>query len=88
MEIVSPSSVTKDTKMLREKYHKAGIPEYWLIDARGEEVDFQILIHGNEDYEPATRSGDWQASKVFGKKFRLRRIKDRLGNVDYRLDVK
>lgn len=88
MEIVSPSSVTKDKKKLRKRYHKAGIPEYWLIDARGEDVDFQILIHGKDDYEPATRAGEWQISKVFGKKFRLRRIKDELGDVDYRLDVK
>ncbi len=88
MEIVSRSSVTKDKKTLRKAYHKAGISEYWLIDARGEEIDFQILIHGENDYAPAPCKGDWQTSKVFGKKFRLRRIKDELGDVDYRLDVK
>ena len=88
LEIVSPSSVTKDKKLLRERYHRAGMDEYWLIDARGAEVDFQILIHGDKDYEPAERTGDWQVSKVFGKKFRLRRITDELGDVDYRLDVK
>jgi hypothetical protein len=27
---VSPSSVQKDTVVLRELYWKAGIPEYWL----------------------------------------------------------
>jgi Uma2 family endonuclease len=88
LEIVSPGSVTKDKKKLRKRYHRAGIDEYWLIDARSDDVDFQILTHGKDDYEPAERSGDWQTSKVFGKKFRLRRIKDELGDVDYRLDVK
>ena len=88
MEVVSPSSVTKDKKKLRARYHRAGISEYWLIDARGDDLDFQILIHGDEEYEPAERDGDWQMSTVFGKKFRLRRIKDELGDVDYRLDVK
>jgi Uma2 family endonuclease len=88
LEIVSPSSVSKDKKKLRKRYHRAGIAEYWLVDARGDDVDFQILIHGKDDYEPAERSGDWQVSKVFGKKFRLRRIKDELGDIDYRLDVK
>jgi Uma2 family endonuclease len=88
LEIVSPSSVTKDKKKLRLRYHRAGIPEYWLIDARGAEVEFQILIHGEDGYEAAEREGDWQKSHVFGKKFRLRRIKDELGDVDYRLDVK
>jgi Uma2 family endonuclease len=88
MEIVSPSSVTKDKKKLRKRYHRAGIGEYWLVDARGEEVDFQILIRGKADYKPARRDREWQFSKVFGKKFRLRRITDEIGDVDYRLDVK
>jgi Uma2 family endonuclease len=88
LEIVSPSSVTKDKKLLRGRYHRAGISEHWLIDARGEDVDFQILIHGKDEYEPAERAGDWQVSQVFGKKFRLRRITDELGDIDYRLDVK
>ena len=88
LEIVSPGSVTKDKKKLRASYHKAGIGEYWLVDARREDVDFQILLHGNEDYELAPKTGDWQASRVFGKKFRLRRIKDELGDIDYRLEVK
>lgn len=88
MEIISPSSVTKDKKKLRATYHKAGIGEYWLIDARGEDVNFQILNHGEGDYERAPQTAAWQVSRVFGKKFRLRRIKDELGNTDYRLDVK
>jgi Uma2 family endonuclease len=88
LEVVSRSSVKKDKKTLREKNHKAGISEYWLIDARGDEVDFQILIHAEDDYDPAKRSGDWQVSTVFGKRFRLRRIIDELGDVDYRLDVR
>ncbi|MBI2809169.1 MAG: Uma2 family endonuclease [Planctomycetes bacterium] len=88
LEVVSRSSVTKDKKTLRKRYHRAGISEYWLIDARGDEVEFDILIHGEDDYEPAQRAAGWQVSRVFGKKFRLRRIKDELGDVDYRLDVK
>jgi Uma2 family endonuclease len=88
LEIISPSSVTKDKKKLRKRYHKAGVGEYWLIDARGNEIDFQILIHGETDYEAAAKDGEWQMSKVFGKKFRLRRVEDELGDVDYRLDVK
>jgi len=88
LEIISPSSVTKDKKKLRKRYHQAGVTEYWLIDARRVEIDFQILIHGEADYEAAPVDGEWQTSKVFGKKFRLRRIEDELGEVDYRLDVK
>src|SRR5947209_17728 len=36
IEVVSPSSVRKDTVRLRQAYWEAGIPEYWLIDARAE----------------------------------------------------
>jgi Uma2 family endonuclease len=88
LEIVSRSSVTKDKKKLRACYHRAGIGEYWLIDARGDDVDFQILVHGEDDYEPAKRTGNWQVSPVFGKKFRLRRIIDEVGDIGYRLDAK
>ncbi len=80
--------MTKDKSKLRDRYHRAGISEYWLIDARGEVVDFQILRHGKNEYEAAERDGDWQKSKVYGKKFRLRRVEDEIGSVDYRLDVK
>ena len=88
MEIVSPSSVTKDKKTLRERYHRAGIGEYWLIDARGDQVDFQILVQGKDEYEPAKCVGTWQISKVFGKQFRLRRITNELDDIDYRLQMK
>jgi Uma2 family endonuclease len=88
LEIVSPSSVSKDKRKLRLKYHKAGIGEYWLIDARGDDVDFKILIHGEDDYEPARNVGNWQVSPTFGKRFCLRRITDEIGGIDYRLDMK
>ncbi len=43
LEVVSRWSVQKDTEWLRAAYHRAGIPEYWLIDAQYDEVLFQIL---------------------------------------------
>ena len=88
MEIISPSSVTKDRKRLRRCYHLAGVPEYWLIDARGADVEFDILIHGEGDYEPTENINGWQMSPTFGKKFRLRRFFDPMGEPDYRLQMK
>jgi Uma2 family endonuclease len=89
MEVVSDSSVRKDTVRLRERYHKAGIPEYWLIDARGEEVVFQILVRAEDDYTAAEVSrGGWQTSQVFGRRFRLIRRRGRLGLWEYTLQVK
>src|SRR5207248_585606 len=43
LEVISPGSVAKDTQDLRELYWQAGIPEYWLIDPRGETPQFDIL---------------------------------------------
>ena len=34
LEVVSDSSVRKDTERLRRDYWEAGIREYWLVDAR------------------------------------------------------
>src|SRR5262249_45124584 len=50
LEVVSDSSVGKDTRRLLAAYHRAGIPEYWLIDARGDTVVFQILVRKPEGY--------------------------------------
>src|SRR5262249_40922127 len=88
MELVSDSSVGKDTRLLREAYHRANIPEYWLIDARGDTINFQILLHQPDGYEPAPqRRGGWQESRVFGRLFRLQRRRGRLGLWRYPLQV-
>jgi Uma2 family endonuclease len=50
LEAVSDSSVRKDLKTLRRAYFRAGIPEYWLIDARKPAVTFDILRRGTRGY--------------------------------------
>ncbi len=42
VEIVSDSSVGKDTKRLPRRYATAGVRELWLVDARGEQLRFEI----------------------------------------------
>lgn len=88
LEVVSDSSVEKDTEILRELYWKAGIREYWLVDARGERIEFQILRHTARGYVATRPSGGWRKSAVFGKSFRLTRQLDDLGHPDFTLDVK
>jgi Uma2 family endonuclease len=88
MEIVSDSSVRKDTMRLRETYHRAGIPEYWLIDARGDEIDFQILYWRAKGYVAAPTREGWQRSKVFGRSFRLERQRNALGMWEYTLHMR
>jgi Uma2 family endonuclease len=89
LEIVSKGSVRKDTTRLREQYHQAGIREYWLIDARGEAIDFALLVWQEGGYVPAATSrGGWQLSPVFGRRFRLTRRRNRVGRWEYTLQVK
>jgi Uma2 family endonuclease len=88
LEIVSNSSVKKDTRDLRESYHEAGVGEYWIIDARSDEIDFQILNWRKSGYVAATRKSGWQHSRVFGRSFRLIRTRDRRGAWRYALVVK
>ena len=86
VEIVSNSSVRKDTRVLKKKYFQAGINEYWLIDARKAAIDFQLLTRGERGYVPvaADRQG-YRKSTVFPLKFKLTRERDRIGHWRYSL---
>jgi len=88
LEVISDSSVEKDTERLRTAYHKAGIPEYWLIDARGEEIVFTILHWRKSGYAAAPVKDGWQRSKVFDREFRLTRRRDEFGLWEYTLEVR
>jgi len=88
LEVVSKFSLTKDTKLLRRQYFQAGIPEYWLVNARGKEIDFQILNRGESDYVSLGSGADWQRSRIFLRKFRLVRRRGRMNLWEYTLRVK
>jgi Uma2 family endonuclease len=88
LEIVSQSSVRKDTKDLRLAYHRARIPEYWLIDARGENISFQILQWRKSGYVSVGNRDGWQRSRVFERSFRLSRSVARMGLWEYTLEMR
>ena len=71
VEVVSPSSVDKDTEWLMPAYHDAGVGEYWLIDARGGETWFDIYKHGPKGFVPSRRQAGWVRTPLFGKQVRL-----------------
>ncbi len=87
-EILSDSSVKKDKQDLREAYHRAGIPEYWLIDARGEDIDFQVLVWQPDGYVVNEEQAGWTFSPVFDRHFKLARERNRVGRWRYLLDVR
>jgi Uma2 family endonuclease len=86
LEVVSASSVTKDTVRLRELYWRAGVPEYWLVDARAA-LRFDILRRGPKRYVATRRRAGWLPSTVFGRAFRLTQQTDPLGQPLYTLSV-
>ena len=86
MEIVSDSSVKKDLEDLRDAYHRAEIREYWLVDARGEDIFFQILQRRKSGYVPSAVVDGWHKSRVWEQSFRLTRKPDRAGVWKYKLE--
>jgi Uma2 family endonuclease len=88
LEVVSVSSLEKDTVELPVLYHRAGIPEFWLVDARGGEIDFQILVRQPRKYEVNAVRDGWAFSPVFERWFRLVRRPNRAGRWNYRLESK
>jgi Uma2 family endonuclease len=89
LEVVSDNSVQKDTVLLRQIYWLAGIPEYWLVNARGSAVHFDILKHGTKGYTATRRqAGGWLKSSVFGQAFQLTQQADPLGDPLYTVSMR
>jgi Uma2 family endonuclease len=88
VEIVSDSSVRKDEVLLRNAYLRAGIPEYWLIDARKDALRFEILHNHEAAFQPSATAGAPQESRVLGGRWTLDRSHNRLGRFAYRLETR
>jgi len=88
VEVVSKTSVKKDKEELRSAYAQAGISEFWLIDARGAEIDFQVLILAESKYIPTVVDDEgFRPSRALGKQVRLTRELNRIGGWRYTLDI-
>lgn len=89
LEVVSGTSLKKDTVVLRELYHRAGIAEYWVADSRAKNFAFDILHRERATYVSAPVEPDgWIASRVFGHAFRLVRDTDPVGMPEFRFEIK
>lgn len=88
LEVVSDSSESKDTEILRDLYWKAGIREYWLVDARGEELQFDLFRRTSRSYSATPKTRGWMKSTVFSQEFRLTRGTDELGHPEFTLRVR
>ena len=88
VECISDSSASKDRDRLSRRYWRAGVPEYWIVDARGDDVQFEILSRGSEEYEDTTCDGQgFRRSEILKAKVRLARRGERAELVVFRLDI-
>jgi len=84
VEIVSDRSAQKDTERLPQAYWRARIPEFWLADARGPALVFQIHRWTQGGYEPAPAGADGsQYSAIFRAWFGVTRRRNRAGRWTY-----
>ena len=88
LEIVSATSVRKDTKVLRDLYERAGIPEYWLVDVRQSPVTFTILRLARKGYANVRKQAGYLKSTIFGKSFRLVQGCDEHNLPEFTLEVR
>lgn len=88
LEVVSSSSVEKDTVTLADLYWRAGIPEYWLVEPRSARLQFDIFHHQSDGYGAVRKQGGWLKSQVFRRSFRLSRRRDDAGNPEYSLSAR
>jgi Uma2 family endonuclease len=88
LEVISPTSVEKDTVVLRELYWEAGITEYWLVDSQEKTRSVEILRHAKKGYVTARKQSGWVNSSVFGKAFRLTEEVDEHGLTEFHLEMR
>ena len=56
------------------QYAQAGIPELWVIDARGAELRFEVRILAGDEYRTLEPDSEgWVRSPLLGLRCRLRR---------------
>jgi Uma2 family endonuclease len=87
VEIVSPTSITRDLERLPSAYFDAGVREYWLVDARKDAFVFQIFRRGERAFEQAAVDSEmYQHSDLLGCRYRLERTRRR--HEEWRYDLR
>lgn len=88
VEVISPSSLNKDDKILRRKYWEAGVKEYWLADSRKEPA-LTILKRNGRKYTNVAADGQgWMKSNVLKAHCRLVAKPGPAGTTKVTLEVK
>jgi Uma2 family endonuclease len=88
LEVISPTSVEKDTVVLRKLYWEAGVTEYWLVDSREKTRTFDVLRYGKKGYVAGRKQSGWVNSPIFGKAFRLSEEADQHDLTEFHLEIR
>jgi Uma2 family endonuclease len=87
VEILSDTSTEKDVRRTPPLLAEAGVPELWLIDARGEEPHFEIRrLEGSTYREVSSDDAGWRHSSLLSRALRLLRRPTALGRWRYSLE--
>lgn len=86
LEIVSDASEQRDCGVFPRLFWLADVPEFWLVDARGDTPQFSILSRTAVGYVALSRPDEWQFSAILEHEFRLLRSADQLGHPQYTLE--
>lgn len=84
-EVISNSTEKYDKQDLVDAYHRAGVREYWLIDARGKNVTFKLFTWTPDRFQEAEEHDGWLFSPVFQREFQLDRARNVVGRWKYEL---
>jgi Uma2 family endonuclease len=88
VEVLSDSSERKDRRRLPGLYEKAGVPELWTVDARGEQAMLRVeKLEGDRYRLCEPRDDGFVLSPVLGAHVRLTRREARGGRWSYELEV-
>jgi Uma2 family endonuclease len=87
LEVVSASSVEKDTVTLPPLSQRAGITEFWRADVRNQ-LTFEIFRLVGGVYQATQQPDGWWRSDLFGHFFRLVQGSDPAGDPEFDLEAR
>lgn len=65
VEVLSPSTATRDRKEKKALYEKVSVKEYWLVDAVGKSIEVHLLQNGKFELDRVcTIFPEWQWEKM------------------------
>jgi Uma2 family endonuclease len=89
IEVVSNSSVAKDTRRLPQLFYRANVAEFWMAVGRHENLIFHIFHRGRSQFERVPMDAEgYQQSAVLDGRYRLDRYRDEVGQWAYELKEK